>query len=205
MPSSPIGFLAEILSGGSLPVTGRPIGPGELAYFRERLKGRVFSLIARSLRNQQLQNPNITQAEVARRLGRRPEQITRWLSGPSNMTLDTISDLVLAISGGEPGLGVSPLTTNAPADASRERVEPSFQNSVTGDLNSERAMEEIAAVPLGGPGVKGFDGQLLTPPQPAQIMSPDAPLGSSPDWGKAANNNQRNVDQSGFLGVAGGV
>jgi hypothetical protein len=109
MPISQTGLLAEILSGGSAPLTGDPIPSGMLAYFRERLKGRVFSLIVSAIREQQEEHPELTQAAIARRLGRRPEQITRWMAGPSNMTLDTISDLVLAVGGGEPSVVIDPL------------------------------------------------------------------------------------------------
>ena len=109
MPTSQTAFLSEILSGGSLPVSGDPIPDGQCAYFQERLKGRVFSFIFSEFLKQQAQNPEITQACIARRLRKRPEQINRWLSGPSNWTLETISDLVLAIYGGEPSLGVSAL------------------------------------------------------------------------------------------------
>jgi hypothetical protein len=104
MPTSQTGSLAEILSGGSLPLKGEAIPPWQLAYFRERLKGRIFSFIIRALKKQQQEDPTITQAAIARRLGRRPEQINRWLSGPSNLTVESISDLVLAAFGGEPSL-----------------------------------------------------------------------------------------------------
>ena len=35
----------------------------------------------------------INKAELARRINKGPDQITRWLSGPGNLTLDTVSDL----------------------------------------------------------------------------------------------------------------
>lgn len=109
MPISQTGFLAEILSGGTLPITGEPIPAGQRAYFQERLKGRIFSFIVGEFLRQQGESPDITQAAIARRLERRPEQISRWLSGPSNMTIDTISDLVLAVWGGEPSMAIATL------------------------------------------------------------------------------------------------
>jgi hypothetical protein len=120
MPTSQTGPLAEILSGGSLPLTGELIPPRQLAYFRERLKGRIFSFIVGAFKKQQQEDPTITQAAIARRLGRRPEQINRWLSGPSNMTAETISDLVLAICGGEPSLGVAKLHMASPSQTVAE-------------------------------------------------------------------------------------
>lgn len=104
MPTSQTGASAKAFSGGHLALTGEPIPTRQLAYFRERLKGRIFSFIISALRKQQRKDPTITKAAIARRLGRRPEQINRWLSGPSNLTAESISDLVLAICGGEPSL-----------------------------------------------------------------------------------------------------
>jgi DNA-binding phage protein len=44
-----------------------------------------------------------TKAELARRLNKRPEQITRWLSAPGNLEIDTVSNLLSA-------MGVNPCT-----------------------------------------------------------------------------------------------
>jgi hypothetical protein len=43
----------------------------------------------------------LTQATLARRIERKPDVVNRWLGTPSNLTLDTISDLLIGISGEE--------------------------------------------------------------------------------------------------------
>lgn len=92
MTTSQTGFLSEILAGGK-------VSEATLTYFRERLRNRIHQFILRQF--QAHQRRGLTQADVARLLGRRPEQINRWLGTPGNWTLDTISDLVLAISKAE--------------------------------------------------------------------------------------------------------
>jgi hypothetical protein len=92
MTTSQTGFLSEILAGGK-------VSEATLAYFRERLRNRIHQFILRQF--QARQGRGLTQADVARVLGRRPEQINRWLGTPGNWTLDTISDLILAISKAE--------------------------------------------------------------------------------------------------------
>jgi transcriptional regulator with XRE-family HTH domain len=57
------------------------------------------------------QNEGLTQADIARRLGRRPEQIHRWLGSPANCTTDTVSDLLLAISNAEVRVSVDKIET----------------------------------------------------------------------------------------------
>jgi hypothetical protein len=86
------GFLSEIQAGGELI-------PAKLGYFRERLRNRIHQFILRQFMAKQKEG--LTQADIARILGRRPEQIHRWLGVPGNWTLDTVSDLLLAISKAE--------------------------------------------------------------------------------------------------------
>lgn len=42
-----------------------------------------------------------SKSDLAKMLGKKPEQITRWLGSSGNLTLDTISQLVFALTGGK--------------------------------------------------------------------------------------------------------
>jgi len=84
-----------------------PISVGTLAYFRERLRIGLHEMVFLEFRKQE-RDGRLTKAELARRLGKRPEQITRWLGAPGNWTLDTVSDLLLGM-GSEPTFKVVPL------------------------------------------------------------------------------------------------
>ncbi|HXW24198.1 MAG TPA: hypothetical protein VEK73_05585 [Xanthobacteraceae bacterium] len=77
--------------------TGRDlIPPGVLEYFQTRNRMRVFSLVQR-----EFDDSGITKAELADRLGKGPDRISHLLGAPGNWTLDTVSDLLFAISGAE--------------------------------------------------------------------------------------------------------
>jgi hypothetical protein len=49
----------------------------------------------------------ITQAALAARMQKDPAQLNRLLNAPGNWTLDTVSDLLFAISGGVPAYSVA--------------------------------------------------------------------------------------------------
>jgi hypothetical protein len=96
--TSQTGLLSEILKGGK-------INKATLGYFRARLRNRIHQFIIREFMEKQ--HEGLTQADIARILDKRPEQIHRWLGQSSNLEIDTISDLILAISEAE--LNFSPL------------------------------------------------------------------------------------------------
>lgn len=75
---------------------GRTIPLAIMGYFRGRLQNRLYDLVVREFLKQEAEG-RLTKAEVARRIGRRPEVISRWLGAPGNWTLDTVSDLMLAM------------------------------------------------------------------------------------------------------------
>ncbi len=67
----------------------------DIAYYQQRYRNRVFSKIA-SFVTDQCQSRKLTQKDVAERIRKDPAALSRILRGPSNLTLDTISDILLA-------------------------------------------------------------------------------------------------------------
>ncbi len=68
----------------------------DIFYFRQRLKNKIFeSALAYFVGL--AEEKNLTKKDIAKSLGKDPAQITRWFAGPNNWTLDTISDLLLAM------------------------------------------------------------------------------------------------------------
>jgi hypothetical protein len=88
-------FLTEIAAGHSGPMIPSPIR----AYFQQRLRNRVFNYLINKF--SAAQGGGLTKAVLSRRVGSTPALINRWLGAPSNLTLDTISDLLLGIAGEE--------------------------------------------------------------------------------------------------------
>jgi len=99
--SQPTSFLSEIVSGA-------PIPPEKLGYFRGRFSNKLHELIL-ELFDELERAGKITRASLARRIGKAPEQITRWLGAPGNLTVETVSDLFLGM-GYEPAVSAEALT-----------------------------------------------------------------------------------------------
>jgi hypothetical protein len=84
-------FFSELAAGH----TGPTIPEAKRVYFQTRLRNRLFDFIlGRFVREQR---NGLTKAALGRRIGKPPEVINRWLGAPSNLTLDTVSDLLLGI------------------------------------------------------------------------------------------------------------
>jgi len=73
-----------------------------LAYFQARNKHRVYECVI-----DQFIKSGLSQAALARRLGKGTDQISRWLGAPGNWTLDTLSDFLFATVAGEPEYSIS--------------------------------------------------------------------------------------------------
>ncbi|MGD0332853.1 MAG: hypothetical protein ABSA90_06295 [Xanthobacteraceae bacterium] len=102
--SQPNIFLSEVVSGELIP-------PEKLGYFRGRLSNRFHEIVL-DLFDELERAGKITRAALARRIGKAPEQVTRWLGAPGNWTLDTVSDLFLGM-GYEPALAATDLAQQA--------------------------------------------------------------------------------------------
>jgi hypothetical protein len=84
-------LLNEIRVGHDGPV----IPESKRVFFQQRLRERVFDFIIGCFLREQ---PNgLTKAKLSRRIGKPPEVVNRWLGAPSNLTIDSISDLLLGI------------------------------------------------------------------------------------------------------------
>jgi hypothetical protein len=84
-------FFSELAAGHS----GPTIPEAKRVYFQTRLRNRLFNyILGRFIREQK---NGLTKAALARRIGKQPEMINRWLGMPSNLTLDTVSDLLVGI------------------------------------------------------------------------------------------------------------
>src|SRR5690348_2116197 len=65
------------------------------SYFREYSRGMLHDQLLEMFESWKSQG--FSRADLARKVDRRPEQITRWLAAPSNLEIDTISDMALAM------------------------------------------------------------------------------------------------------------
>ena len=95
------------------------MSPGHLGYFQGRLRNKLYSALMQLFLDEK--KLGFTRADLARRLGKRPEQVTRWLAGPGNLKIDTLSDLLLAM-GHELVIEVRPIDNRLRADPETEPV-----------------------------------------------------------------------------------
>jgi len=75
----------------------KPIPAGKLAYFRTRLRYALHEIVLNEFLGQKATGKT-NKAHLAKRIGRKPEQVSRWLGAPGNWTIDTLSDLCLAMN-----------------------------------------------------------------------------------------------------------
>jgi hypothetical protein len=82
-------FLSEVHSNNR-------ISAGTLAYFQTRLATNIHQALLKLFCKLE-SDRSFTRRELADRIGRKPEQITRWFSYPGNLTLGTVSDICVGM------------------------------------------------------------------------------------------------------------
>ena len=84
------------------------IPEADFEYFEHRLLGQFYDLVATEFIR--LNNAGVlTKAKLARRIGRSPAQVTRWLSSPRNWETKTLSRLMLGMGAEPESFGVAHL------------------------------------------------------------------------------------------------
>lgn len=84
------------------------------AYMRARNKHRLYSLVIK-----EFEKSGLSQADLSKRLGKNPDVVCRLLAAPRNWQVDTISDLLFAISGAEAVYGVANPLRQSPRNDTR--------------------------------------------------------------------------------------
>ncbi len=86
----------------SKPSGQEPIPATTEAYIRTRNRMHAFTLVQK-----EFQKSGISQADLAARMRKGTDRVCRLLGAPGNWTLDTVADLLFAISGAEVNYGLS--------------------------------------------------------------------------------------------------
>ncbi len=73
------------------------LSEADKTYFRATTRRRAYEIVLEKFKDR-VDEERFTRADLARKLGANRAQVTRWLASPSNWTLDTFSDLLLALS-----------------------------------------------------------------------------------------------------------
>jgi hypothetical protein len=108
----------------------------DIAYYRRRQQNRVFAEIV-SFFAAEAEKGHITRKQIAEKLSKDPAQITRWLSAPSNMTIDAISDILLAMDA-EMDHGICRFA---------DRAEPNYTHPLMIEPNEIRKVLPVPAEP----------------------------------------------------------
>lgn len=101
-----------------------------LGYFQESFREELHAQLLEMFEFWK-SSKGVSRADLARKIGRRPEQVTRWLSAPANLEADTVSDMAL-------GMGFLPRVRFEPVSDVFSAGKPNFRHPVSDFVNTER-------------------------------------------------------------------
>jgi len=107
----------------------------EASYFEQRFRNRIYEVVIKAVEQAAREN-KWKRKDLAERIAKKPSQLTKWLAGPGNWTLDTISNLLFAIDA-ELDFHVSPFAKKSKSnefhDLNWSVVPPAKETSKTVD------------------------------------------------------------------------
>lgn len=108
-----------------------------LGYFQENFREAIHQDLLE--RYQYLRDTRgLSRSDLAKKIGRRPEQVTRWLSSPTNLEVDSISDMGL-------GLGVIPKLSFLPVESLFVAATPNQGNQISDFVGASNAPSKASS------------------------------------------------------------
>jgi len=120
----------------------------ELAYYRQRYRNRVFSKLV-SFISEQAARESLAQKDIAERLNKDEGQLSRLLNHPGNLTLDTISDLLLAFEAEPEPPEIVPFKDRRPANYVHPLIAQVLRlGAIQSTQKAQSALETETTLPL---------------------------------------------------------
>jgi transcriptional regulator with XRE-family HTH domain len=153
MPTSQTLILDEIIQ--------KPIPLRTRLLYRRRLQNQIQRMLRTAFRDEQ-KRTGLTQKELAERIGKDKSKVNQWLSIASNLTLETISDLLLGLGVDLDELSFTPFR-NLVDEAAPKQPEPPSLAIKLQPVDSERAFWARQAAHAGqSPSTpQGFDNEEI--------------------------------------------
>src|ERR1700733_13807570 len=108
----------------------KPISLRTRLLYRRRLQNRLQRLLRRAFRDEQ-KRTGLTQKELAERIGKDKSKVNQWLSIASNLTLETISDLLLGLGVDLDELSFTPIADLVHEAEDEEKTKERIRHSET--------------------------------------------------------------------------
>ena len=148
----------------------KPISKRTKAYYRRRLQNRFHRLILAAFREQQKRH-GLNQKQLAQKIDKDKSKVNRWLGIPSNLTLETISDLLLGLGVDLDDPAVTPIA-NLVHEADQKTTNENGHfgmtlNSLNNETEHHPPLVQAALVALEKQQERLRDPKMSTLPEPA--------------------------------------